>query len=83
MAVPLINPVPVFRASPVGRPGETPYEYGVTPPLALTGINGVKANPLVRLIFVTVVVAVNGGLVTTSVKGVLLVCPMLSVADTV
>jgi hypothetical protein len=62
VGVPLIWPVVVLKFIPAGSDGLTPKVYGVVPPLAVTGVNGVYAVLTVNAFVGTAWVVVSGPL---------------------
>ena len=85
--VPDTTPVPLTILRPEGNP-VAPYEYGVVPPLAVTGVNAVAAVPCVNVGREpdTVVLNATAAAATVSVNVLLLVCGVglpLSVTVTV
>ena len=61
VGVPLIWPVVVLKFIPAGSDGLSPKVYGVVPPLAVTGVNGVYGVLTVSTVVGTACVVVNAG----------------------
>jgi hypothetical protein len=80
--VPVIAPVDVFIAKPVGRVGEIPRVMGEVPPLAVTGVKLVATALAVKVSEAIARVVVRAA-ETVSMKVLELVAPLASVAVTV
>jgi hypothetical protein len=80
--VPVIAPVDVFIAKPVGRVGVIPRVIGEVPPLAVTGVKLAATALAVKVSEVITSVVVRAA-ETLSMKVFELVAPLASVAVTV
>ena len=80
--VPVIAPVDVFIAKPVGRVGEIPRVMAEVPPFAVTGVKLVATALAVKVSEAITSVVVRAA-ETVSMKVLELVAPLASVAVTV
>lgn len=84
VAVPVILPVVELNISPAGRLGAIENVYGVSPPVAVTGITADNTTSMVAVTVAALrVVNRAGGADTVRLNVLVLVCPMLSVTVTV
>ena len=61
VGVPVIAPVVLLKVYPAGKLGLIEYVKGVTPPVAVTGVNAIAATFLVNVLLLTACVVVMTG----------------------